>query len=159
MPTSAYNKFHIFVEDLAHGVHSLNTHTLKVLLTNTAPSASDTDYDSTFGPPAKLIPTSNAAEISAGNGYTAGGNSVTITTASQSSGTYTLAGNQVVFTASGGSMATFRYAVLYNSSGGAAATRPLIAWFDYGSSLTLNSGETLTIKFNNSSPGTIFTIT
>lgn len=85
-------------------------------------------------------------EISAGNGYTAGGTQTTITT-SRSSGTFKAVGTDVVFTASGGTIGPFRYAVLYNDT----ATTPddaLVAWWDYGSSITLNSGETFTVDFD-----------
>jgi hypothetical protein len=73
------------------------------------------------------------------------------------SGTTTVQGTQVVFTASGGSIGPFRYAILYNDT----ATSPadaLIGWWDYGSSITLADTETFTVKFNNASPGTIFTL-
>ena len=52
-------------------------------------------------------------------------------------------------------MATFRYAAVYNDT---VVNKNLVAWFDYGSGLTLASGESLTVKFNNASPGTIFTL-
>jgi hypothetical protein len=45
--------------------------------------------------------------------------------------------------------------VLYNDT---AASDNLIAWWDYGSAVTLNDGETFTVKFNNTTPGTIFTL-
>lgn len=95
-------------------------------------------------------------EIGTGNGYSAGGTAATITTKSQTGGTYTLAANQVVFTASGGTIGPFRYAVLYDDTPTSPAD-PLIAWWDYGSSITLQDGETFTVKFNNADPGTIFT--
>ena len=84
--------------------------------------------------------------------------SETFTTKTQSGGTYTLAANQVVFTASGGTIGPFRYAVLYDDTPTSPAD-PLIAWWDYGSGITLNDGETFTVKFNNTDPGTIFTTT
>jgi len=154
---ATYNKFNQFVEDLANGVHNFSSHTLKLGLTNTSPNAADTDVDTTLSPD-RIISTSNANEITAENGYTEGGASLTITTNSQSGGTYTLAANQIVWTAAGGTIGAFRYTYLYNSSGGAAATRPVIAWWDYGSSITLQDGETFTAKFNNANPGTIFTL-
>lgn len=55
--------------------------------------------------------------------------------------------SDVVFTASGGAIGPFRYAVLYNDSPTTPA-KPLIAWWDYGSSITLNSAETLTADFD-----------
>ena len=52
-----------------------------------------------------------------------------------------------VFTASGGSMATFRYVVIYNDSQTSPADA-LVAWYDYGSGLTLADTETFTIDFH-----------
>ena len=80
--------------------------------------------------------------------YTAGGATVTITASSQASGVYSLVGNDVVITASGGSVGPFRYAVLYNDTPTSPAD-PLIAFWDYGSSVTLASGETLTVDFGS----------
>lgn len=131
---AAANKFNSFVEAVAESVHNLGSDTLKVMLTNTAPVATNTQL-------------SNLTEISAGNGYTAGGTAVTITSSAQSSGTYSLVGNDVVFTASGGSIGPFRYAVLYNDT---ATNDELIQWWDYGSSITLADGETFTVDFGAS---------
>ena len=154
---AAYNKFNQFVQDVCSKVHNLGSDVLKLLLTNTSPNAADTVVDTTVTPDV-IKSTSNAAEIAAGNGYVQNGTTITITTSSQVAGTYTLAGNQVVFTASGGTIGPLRYVAFYNITGGAAATRPVIAWWDYGSSITLNDGETFTTKFNNANPGTIFTM-
>jgi hypothetical protein len=88
-------------------------------------------------------------EISAGNGYSAGGTAVGSTDYQQSSGTASLTGNDVVFTASGGTIGAFRYAVLYNDTPTSPAD-PLIGWWDYGSSVTLNSGDTFTVDFGAS---------
>jgi hypothetical protein len=130
---ATFTKFDVFTENLAEGVHDLGADTLKIMLTNSAPLAANTVK-------------ANLTEISAGNGYTAGGATVTITASSQSSGVYSLVGNDVVFTASGGSVGPFRYAVLYNDTPTSPAD-PLIAFWDYGSSVTLASGETLTVDF------------
>lgn len=153
----AYNKFNQFVEDLAKKKHDVSADSLKIGLTNTSPNAADTVVDTSTSPDT-VKATSNAVEIASGFGYVEGGTAITITTAAQAAGTFTLAGNQVVFTAAGGSIGALRYAYMYNNTGGAAATRPVIAWWDYGSSITLLDGETLTVKFNNANPGTIFTI-
>lgn len=154
---ATYNKFRIFAEDVFQAVHNFGSHTLNLGLTNTSPNVADLDVNTSLSPD-RIISTSNADEIAAGNGYAEGGSSIVITTNSQTGGTYTLAANQIVWTASGGTIATFRYVYLYNISGGAAATRPVISWWDYGSGITLNSGETFTVKFNNANPGTIFTM-
>jgi hypothetical protein len=132
---ATFTKFDVFTENLAEGVHDLGADTLKIMLTNSAPLAANTVK-------------ANLTEISAGNGYTAGGATVTITASSQSSGVYSLVGNDVVFTASGGSVGPFRYAVLYNDTPTSPAD-PLIAFWDYGSSVTLASGEALTVDFGS----------
>lgn len=155
---ASYNKFNQFVEDLNKKKHDVSADTLRVLLTNTSPNAADTVVDTTTAT-CTVKATSNALEIAAANGYVKKGTSLTITTSSQSAGTFTLAANQVVYTASGGSIGPLEYVVLYNDTGGTTATRPVIAWWDYGSSITLNDSETFTIKFNSANPGTIYTMT
>lgn len=131
----AFNKYNQFVEDLGLGVHNLDTGTLKIALTNTAPSASHATL-------------SQISEITPGNGYNAGGNDATGVW-SESGGTGTLSGTDVVFTASGGTIGPFRYAVLYNDTPTSPAD-PLIGWWDYGSSVTLQIGETFTVDFGAS---------
>lgn len=127
---ATYNKYQNFVEDLIEGVHDFDAHTFKIMLSNTAPNASTHTVRA------------DSTEISAGNGYSSGGTATTITT-SESSGTGKVVGSDVVFTASGGTIGPFRYAILYNDSATSPAD-PLIAWWDYGSSITLADTETFT---------------
>src|SRR4051794_15496692 len=122
---AAFNKFNQFVEDQAEKVHNLGADTLKVLLTNAAPASTNAVK-------------ADLTEISAGNGYSAGGSPITITSSAQTSGTYKLVGNDVVFTATG-AVGPFRYAVIYNDTPTSPA-KPLIGWADYASSLTLANG-------------------
>ena len=70
---ASFNKFQQFVQDIGRAVLNLNTDTLKDALFNTAPNTADIKYNGTAGPPAQLQSTSNAPEISAGFGYSAGG--------------------------------------------------------------------------------------
>jgi hypothetical protein len=134
---ASFNKFNAFAENVAEKVHNLGADTLKVMLTNTAPVATNSVK-------------SDLTEISAGNGYTAGGATVTITSSAQSSGTYSLVGSDPTpWTASGGSIGPFRYVVLYNDTPTSPAD-PLIGWWDYGSSVTLAVGETFTVDFGAS---------
>lgn len=132
---AAFNKFNQFVEDLAKKVHNLNSDTLKVMLSNVAPVATNAIL-------------SDITEIAAGNGYSAGGNTLTFTSGAQTSGTYKLVLADSVFTASGGSIATFRYVVVYNSTP-ASPLKPLIGWYDYGVGLTITSGNTFTVDLDN----------
>lgn len=87
------------------------------------------------------------AEIGAGNGYPAGGTDIQ-NTLSETTGTATVGATDVVFTASGGSIGPFRYVVLYNDTQTSPAD-PLVAWWDYGSELTLLDTETLTVDFTS----------
>lgn len=132
---AAGNAFNALKEHLAEKVHDFANDTLKVLLTNTAPVATNSVK-------------ADLTEISAGNGYTAGGNTAALTTSSQTSGTYKLVlADPATWTASGGSIGPFRYAVLYNDTPTSPAD-PLILWWDYGSSITLAAGETFTVDFS-----------
>ena len=129
---AVYNKFQVFTEDLIEGVHDFDAHTFKLLLTNTAPVATNTVR-------------ANLTEISAGNGYVAGGPTVTVTT-SRTGGTTRISGTDVTISATG-AIGPFRYVVFYNDTPTSPAD-PLIAWWDYGSSLTLANGETFTVDFD-----------
>lgn len=131
----AFNKFHAFTEHLAEGVHNLGLNTLKVYLTAATPSAS---LDSVKA---------DLAEISSANGYTAGGLTPSISSSAQSTGTYKLVLANVTFTAAGGPITPFQYAVLYNDTPISPAD-PVIGWYDYGSSVTLQDGESLTVGFD-----------
>ena len=73
----------------------------------------------------------------------------TPTTTAQTSGTFTQLWPDLVLTASG-AVATFRHVIIYNDTPTSPAD-PLICMYDYGSDLTLASGETLTIDFTTSS--------
>jgi hypothetical protein len=131
---ATFNKHNQFVEDEAEKVHNLQSDTLKNLLTNVAPVATNSVK-------------ADLTEIGAGNGYSAGGTQAVQSSSAQSSGTYKLVLADVVFTASGGSMAAFRYTDLYNDTPTSPAD-PLIGWYDYGSSITLLVGETFTIDYD-----------
>lgn len=131
---ATYVKFQPFVEALAEKVHNLGSDTLKVALTDTAPNASDATL-------------SQITQVANGNGYTTGGSTSTQSSSAQTTGTYKLVIGDVTFTASGGTVGPFRYAVLYNDT---AVTDELIAYWDYGSSITLADTETFTVDFSAS---------
>ena len=130
---AAFQKFNSFVEAVAESKHDLGADTLKVMLSNTAPSATDN------------IKT-DISEIASGNGYTTGGNSAAVVSSAQTSGIYKLVlADPTTWTASGGAMGTFRYAVLYNTS---AANNELLGFWDYGSAVTLADGDSFRSDFD-----------
>lgn len=123
----AFNKFNAFVEAVAEKKHDLGADTLKVMLSNTQPLASNSVK-------------TDITEIAAGNGYTAGGNTASVTSSAQTSGTYKLVlADPATWTATGGAIGPLRFAILYNDT---AVSKDLIGWWDYGSSITVNAGET-----------------
>lgn len=123
--------FNSFKEALSEKVHNLGSDQLKIALTNSAPSTSNTVL-------------TNITEITYTNLST---RNVTTISSSQTSGTYKLDLTDLVLTSTGGSTGPFRYIVLYNDT---AASDELIYFIDYGSSITLAAGESLTINFDNS---------
>jgi len=124
-------KYQQFVEDLGKKVHNLDADALKLMLTNAAPTATNAVK-------------SDLTEISAGNGYTAGGQAVDSLDYEHTTGTAALVIADEVFTASGGSIGPFRTTHLYNDTPTSPADPLIMAW-DYGSSITLADGETFTV--------------
>ena len=140
---ATFNKFNSFVEDLAEKVHNLGSDTLKVFLSDELPVATDTAYDGVTG-------STGPAEITAKNGYTAGGNTATVTSSAQTAGTYKLVlGDPAVWTADtstdGTGIGPFRYAILYNDT---STGDRLIGWWDYGASITLADTESFAVDFD-----------
>ncbi|OGP69696.1 MAG: hypothetical protein A2Y80_02210 [Deltaproteobacteria bacterium RBG_13_58_19] len=129
-------KFQDFVEQLGKGVHQLHAagHLLRVYLTNNAP---DVAADAVKADLAGITEENGYAPADIQNDY------------AESGGIGTLTGVDVVFTASGGSFGPFRYVVLYNDTPAAPAD-PLIGYWDYGSSITVLTGETFTVDFGAS---------
>lgn len=135
--TSAFYKFQPFVEAAMEKVHNLGSDQLKVALTNTAPSAGNAVL-------------TDISEISYTNCST---RNITTSSSAQTSGTYKLVCADLVLTASG-TVGPFRYVVLYNDT---AASKNLIAYYDYASSVTLANGDTFTIDFDGA--GGVLTVT
>lgn len=131
---ATFTFFHEFKKYLCDGTIDLDTHSFKAGLTNTAPTAaSDTVW-------------ANITEISAGNGYTAGGQALSSVTWSETGagvGTWRFNAADFSWTASGGSIGTFRYVVIYDDTPTSPAD-PLVGYWDYGSSLTVTIGNTFT---------------
>ena len=128
---ATYNKFNQTVEDLGNGVHDLAADQLVVALTNTLPVAANSVL-------------ADLTEIAYTNLST---RNITTTSATQTAGTYRPILVDLTLTASGGAVAGFRYVVVYNDTPTIPAD-PLIAWYDYGSTVTMQDGETFLIDFD-----------
>ena len=131
---ASFTKVNDFVVNLANAM-DLDSDTLKVALCNTDP-------------------TSGTNIVSTGNGVLANVTEISYTnlsartlqnvTSSDPNSTYKLSADDLVLTASGGSVAAFRYVIIYNDTPTSPAD-PIVGYYDYGSSLTLNDGDTFTI--------------
>ena len=128
---AAFNKFNSFTTQLGLKKMDLDVDVLKVYLTNTAPVATNTVFNT-------------PAEITAGNGYTAGGTDALGVWSETPAGTGNLVNTNVTWTAAGGPIGPFRYVVLYDDT---STLKHLIGWWDYGSAVTLAIGETFTTSF------------
>jgi hypothetical protein len=129
---SAFNKFQSFVAAVHNGSHNLGTAQLVIALCN-----------SSNAPVATYTQLSNLTTIAYTNLST---RNVTTTSSTQSSGTYKLVCQDLLLTASG-SVATYRYVVLYDDS---STNDLLICWWDYGADVTLANTETFNIDLDQS---------
>lgn len=132
---ATFTFFDEFKKYLGDGTIDLDTHTFKIVLSNSAP---------TTGTNTVLA---DITQIGSGNGYTTGGNTLgTVTWAETGGGTgiWQWTSADSVWTASGGSIATFRYVVLYDDTPTSPAD-PLVGMLDYGSGVTVTTGNTFTV--------------
>ena len=125
-----YNKFQCFVEDLAEKKHNLASDTLKVAFSNASnvPSASAD---------VKLADITTIVATNLGNV------TLTVSSSSQTAGSYKLVVDDLTMTASG-SVGPFQYVIIYNDT---ATNKELIGWYDYTSEVTLASGDTFKLDF------------
>lgn len=128
---ASFTKINKFSEAVAEKVHNLGSDTLTIALTNTA-------HTSTWGQLSELT------EVSYTN---LSSRVITTTSSAQTSGTYKLVLADLVLTSSGGTTGPFRYVYIYNDT---ATNNELVGYYDYGSALTLQDGDTFTIDFDPS---------
>lgn len=128
MPTASYNKFTPAIEPLLEGINAGSDSWALKLGTAVNQAAG------TF------------TEVANGNGYTTGGVALTISSATQSGGTYTLTfvtPANPTWTASGAGF-SFQYVILADTTTGTN-----VGYWDYGSSQTVAAAETVTVALTN----------
>jgi hypothetical protein len=128
---ATFTKFYSLTENIAEKVHNLGSDTLTVALcaAANAPVVTNTVL-------------ANLTQVA----YTyCSTRAVTITSSAQTTGNYKLVLADLTLTATGGAIGPFRYVVLYNDT---ATNDELIGFADYGSDVTIASGETFLIDFD-----------
>lgn len=127
---ATFVKINSFVEALAEKAHDLGSDTLKVMLTNTAHTSTWTQL----------------SDLTAATNFPANvdGNTITTSSSAQTAGTYKLTLADLTITATG-AVGPFRYVYVYNDT---ATNDELIAYYDYGSEVTLASGDTFSLDFD-----------
>lgn len=126
---ATFTKINSFVENLAEKLIDLSGAGLTIALTNTA-------HTSTWDELADLTQVSYTNLSS---------RVITVTSSAQTGGTYKLVLQDLVLTSSGGTTGPFRYVYVYDDS---STGDKLIAYYDYGSSITLQDGDTFSIDFD-----------
>ena len=141
---ATFNKIADFVENAVEKMN-LGTDQFKVALTNTTPgSESPPPTGDGAGVLANLTEISNYGNLSGANPQ-----NITTTSSSQTGGTYKLVLADLTLTASGGAVGPFQYIYIYNDTV-TSPDDPLVGYYDYGSSITLNDGDSFTIDFDAS---------
>jgi hypothetical protein len=135
---AVFNKVNDFVVNAVHNM-DLASDQIVVALSATAPSSESSDP--TADGNGVLA---NVTEIAYTN---LSSRNVTTTSSTQSSGTYKLVLADLTLTASGGAVAAFQYVYLYNDTV-SSPSKPLLGYYDYGTSLTLSDGDSLTVDFS-----------
>lgn len=128
----SFTKINKFVLNLAQKSFNFGSDSLKVALSNSAPTVSTVNQ------------LSDITEISYTN---LSARTLTTSSSTQTSGTYKLVVADLTLTASGGAVSAFRYIVIYDDT---ATNDEVVGFYDYGSSLTLNDGDSLVLDFDQS---------
>jgi hypothetical protein len=135
---ASFNKYTAGVEPLLEAINA-GSDTWKVALANTV-NAADTSF------------VAGTTDLATGGGYTQGGNTAAVSSATQSAGTYKLVlSSPTAWTGSGGGFGPFRYVILYNSTNSIP-----VGYWDYGSSISLAAGDTFTVTLDGTNG--VFTV-
>ena len=136
---AVFNKLNGFVEHLGEGVHNLGSDQLRLALSNVAPT-------SETNPPTLNTANCVLANVTQISYSGLSSRDLTTTSAAQASGLFKVVVSDLTLSSSG-TVGPFRYIYVYNDTPTSPAD-PLIGYYDYGASLTLNNGESLTVDFD-----------
>ena len=136
---ATFTKYDTFIENLANKLIDAfgTTDTWKVVIHTDAP-APTTDNG-----------VADLTQIAGNNGYTTGGENITYNS-TRTGATLTATAVDVVWTASGGNLGsstTGRYFSIYDDT---STSDNLLCSYDYGTTFTVASGETMTVDFGAS---------
>jgi hypothetical protein len=145
MATATFTKINDWIKNMANGTVDMDADVFRIALSNTAPAseASNPTADNNG-----IL--ANVTQIA----YTNYADDLTVDrqlqgiTSTQTAGVY-MFDSTVNFTisASGGNLAAFRYIYVYDDTS-TAPVDPLVGVWDYGSALTLLSGDSAPITFD-----------
>tara|TARA_R110000803_G_scaffold198747_1_gene262599 strand:+ start:261 stop:698 length:438 start_codon:yes stop_codon:yes gene_type:complete len=135
---ATFNKVNDFVQNAVHNM-DLESDQIVIALSNTAPSSEGSNPASDGNGVLANVTQVAYTNLSSRN--------ITTTTSTQTGGTYKLVLSDITLTSSGGATGPFRYVYIFDDTSAAPAD-PLIGYYDYGSSLTLNDGDSLTVDFS-----------
>jgi len=127
---TSFTKINSFVENLAEKLIDLSGAALTVALTNTGHTAAWDEL-------------ADLTEVSYAN---CSSRVITVSTSAQTSGTYKLVCADLTLTASG-AVGPFQYIYIYDDG---STGDKLIGYYDYGSAVTMASGDTFKIDFDGS---------
>jgi len=137
---SSFIVFDRTVGNIGNGNVKLGSDTCKAYLSNTTPDKEQDQYKS------------DLAEIGAGNGYTAGGVTLTSVTWTQQAGSpqgvWVFDSADFSWTASGGSIGPAQYLVIY-ALGAGSPNEFLLGYANYGSAFTITDGNQLLVTVAN----------
>jgi len=141
---ATFNKVNDYVFHLHEKVHDMANDQLVIALSDTLPSSETSDPSADGNGVLANVTQITYTNLSSRN--------LTVSGSAQTSGTYKLSITDITLTASGGSVGPFRYVYIYNDTPTSASDGyedPLIGYYDYGSSITLADGESLTVNFDD----------
>lgn len=135
---ATFNKVNDFVANAVHNM-DLESDQLVVALSNTAPGSETSDPTADGNGVIANVTEIDYTNLSSRN--------ITTSSSGQTSGTYKLVVADTTLTASGGSVGPFRYVYIYDDTVASPAD-PILGYYDYGTALTLNAGDSFTLDFS-----------